>query len=436
MRWMTRMATWTWLAALACTGSAASAATFTVNTADDNCSLLRMCLRRAIAFANLTAETDTIVFDIPGDPDTPRRITLASPIAATQPVVIDGYTQPGASPNTLAEGTNAQIRIVIDGSAISDRPVLSVWRGPSEVRGVSLVGGYYGFQIGYTAAEVNLRGSFVGVEADGVTATPNLWGVQVDGEFNVIGGTNPADRNLVSGNTRSGVVLYGSASIRNAVVGNLIGTNRHVEPVLGNGWSGVQVAGARLSRIGGYSSALQNVIAGNRDEGVYLIWGVDRTLYNVEVISRVFDNATTSGAIDDGYPHANDAGDADDGPNELLNHPIITTATLDNGQLAIAGTLDTNPNRIYRVALFGNTRACKPSRGGEAERFIGYVTVAADAAGHAAFQWNGAAPASGYVSVAAQAGTGQEDIYVDSTSRIGPCVPVTAGDRIFANGFQ
>lgn len=431
-----RRISWMLSAALAGACGTASAATFVVNTVDDTCSLAQNCLRRAIALANANADTDTIVFDIPGDPNVAQRIVLATPLAATQPVIIDGYTQRGSSPNTLADGTNAQIRVVLDGSALGDNPVLTIRRGPSEVRGLSLVRGGYGLWIPGDAAEVNLRGSFVGVEPDGVTAAPNLWGIEVTGEFNVIGGANPADRNLISGNTRAGVILYGSSSIRNAVVGNLIGTDRHAAPVLGNGWSGVQVTGARLSRIGGYTNELQNVIAGNGKGGVYLIWGPDRTLYNIEVISRIYANAIDSGAIDDGYFIANDAGDVDDGPNEVLNHPIVTTATIDSGQLTIAGMLDTNPGRTYRVALFGNTRACGPFRGGESERFLGYVSVAADAAGHAPFRWTGPAPVPGYVSVAAQAGVGQEDLYVDSTSRISPCEPVTYGDRIFASGFQ
>ena len=79
-------------------------------------------LRQAILNANANPGLDTITFDIPG-----TGVQTISPASAlptiTDPVVIDGYTQPGASPNTLAVGDNAVLLIDVSG-AISRR-----WRG-------------------------------------------------------------------------------------------------------------------------------------------------------------------------------------------------------------------------------------------------------------------------------------------------------------------
>ncbi|MDC8013580.1 hypothetical protein [Tahibacter soli] len=421
--------------ALACGG--ANAATYVVDSTADTCTLADRCLRRAVALANADAATDTIVFDIPGDPAQPRRIVLGSELKITQPVVIDGYTQPGSSANTLGEGTNAQIRIVIDAGG-GDRHALYVTRGPTEIRGVSLVNSATGsgLYIDREAAEVNLRGSFVGVEPDGVTAKPNRWGVTVAGEFNVIGGTTATDRNLVSGNTWSGVLLYGERSIRNAVVGNLIGTDRNAAPVLGNGWDGVQVTNARLSRIGGYSRALQNVIAGNGKGGVYLISNTPPGIEYLEVVSRIYGNGVNYAAVESDCSLTNDPGDADAGANECLNHPTIERATVVNGELVIEGAFDSAPNRPGRVALYGNTRACTSPRGGETGHFLGYADIATDAGGHAPLRFVTSEVAPGYSSVTAIAGVGQEDLFVDATSRVSPCVAVAYADRIFANGFQ
>ena len=421
------------LAALfACGG--VNATTFVVTSTDDTCELSQQCLRRAIALANANPDADAIVFDIPGDPAQPKRILLGSPLVVTQPVVIDGYTQPGASPNTLEEGTNAQVRIVLDASGAGGAAsAMSVKAGPTDIRGVTLVGAdYAGLWIDVDAAEVELRGSFVGVEPDGVTAAPNRWGLAVNGEFNVIGGVEPADRNLISGNRWSGLTLYGNRSIRNAVVGNLIGTDRHGAPVLGNGWSGVQVTFARLTRIGGYSRALQNVIAGNGHSGVQL-HGTE--VQNIEVASRIFANSPIYGAIGNDCTVANDPGDIDGGGNECLNHPVISSARVTAGELVIEGAFDSVPNRPGRVALYGNTQACAGGAGGggETRHFLGYVAVATDAGGHAAFRF--VAPPGAYTSVAAIAGVGQEDLYVDSTSRVSPCVGIVHADRIFADAF-
>ncbi len=72
-------------------------------------------LRQAILNANANPGVDTIDFAIPG-----TGVHTISPASAlptiTDPVVIDGYTQPGASPNTLANGDNAVLLIELDGS--------------------------------------------------------------------------------------------------------------------------------------------------------------------------------------------------------------------------------------------------------------------------------------------------------------------------------
>jgi len=67
-------------------------------------------LRQAILDANANAGADSISFNIPGGGV--RTITPASPLPdITDSVVIDGYTQPGASPNTAATGENAVLLI-------------------------------------------------------------------------------------------------------------------------------------------------------------------------------------------------------------------------------------------------------------------------------------------------------------------------------------
>jgi len=79
--------------------ASAFANTFTViNTNDSGAG----SLRQAITDANNHAGLDTIDFNIPGSGV--QTITPASDLPAiTDPVIIDGYTQTGASANTLAD---------------------------------------------------------------------------------------------------------------------------------------------------------------------------------------------------------------------------------------------------------------------------------------------------------------------------------------------
>ena len=91
-------------AALLATGIVpADAATLIVTNTEDSCSpwiLNGRCLRSAIEYANLMEDADRIFFDIPGNPDHYKRILLQSALPIANPLEIDGYTQPGASPNT------------------------------------------------------------------------------------------------------------------------------------------------------------------------------------------------------------------------------------------------------------------------------------------------------------------------------------------------
>ena len=41
------------------------------------------------------------------------------PAISTNAAIIDGYSQPGASKNTLAQGDNAKLVIALDGSSLS-----------------------------------------------------------------------------------------------------------------------------------------------------------------------------------------------------------------------------------------------------------------------------------------------------------------------------
>ncbi len=64
---------------------------------------------------------DTIDFDIPGTGVQTIRPTSALPII-TDPVTIDGYTQPGSAPNTnpVGQGLNGKLLIEIDGENAGD----------------------------------------------------------------------------------------------------------------------------------------------------------------------------------------------------------------------------------------------------------------------------------------------------------------------------
>src|SRR5262249_34719885 len=101
--------------------------TFTVtNTNDSGDGSLRQSLLNAYD-SYVHGDTDnTIVFNIPEtdrgkDPHTGAFVIRPrSTLGQGAPVVIDGYSQPGSSRNTLAVGDNAVLRIELDGSLAGD----------------------------------------------------------------------------------------------------------------------------------------------------------------------------------------------------------------------------------------------------------------------------------------------------------------------------
>jgi hypothetical protein len=86
---------------------------------------------------------------------------------------------------------------------------------------------------------------------------------------NTIGGTAPGSRNTISGNVASGVIIVGEASSGNLVQGNFIGTDLVGTAAVPNGGSGVFVATASSNNtLGGAMAGARNVISGNTFSGV------------------------------------------------------------------------------------------------------------------------------------------------------------------------
>ncbi len=187
----------------------------------------------------------------------------------TQPLTIDGFTQPGASPNTLADGNNAVVQLRLDGAGAFGATGLRLRAPDCQVRGLSITRFRgEGLQInGGTNCVV--AGNFIGLAPDGRDQANNGSGVQIfNTPGNRIGGTAPADRNVLSGNFTAGVHLIGTGASNNVVEGNFIGTSPEGLAARANFVHGVYVQDAPRNRIGGTTPEARNVISGNMPDGV------------------------------------------------------------------------------------------------------------------------------------------------------------------------
>src|SRR2546421_4403906 len=224
---------------------AAAASTFTINStgdgpdsnaADGACDdgTGHCTLRAAIQQANATPGTDTINFQIPAT-DPGRNATTgvftispASPLPTIiDPVVINGYSQPGAQANTLADADNAVLLIELNGSGVtsSNASGLKITAGGSTVSGLVInrflpVGVSAGIRLESGGGNV-IQGCFIGTDTSGMVQRRNDAGIRlVNSSNNTIGGTDPSARNVVSGNLEANIRMAGS---NNTIQGNLIG---------------------------------------------------------------------------------------------------------------------------------------------------------------------------------------------------------------------
>ena len=227
------------------------------NTDDHGPGSLRQAIVDANDNANVGGVPDEIDFDIPGS-----GLQVISPVIGlppiTDPVVIDGYTQPGSSPNTVLDGDSATLLIVLDGSLDAFADGLQLYAGNSTVRGLVINQFTIGINVSSPGGNV-IEGNFIGTDATGLVDLGNTdAGIAVrDSPDNRIGGTMPEARNVISGtkvsflNTGQGIAITGPSSIGNLVQGNFIGTDATGTQALGKRqrWRSGQLAGARGQRI-------------------------------------------------------------------------------------------------------------------------------------------------------------------------------------------
>jgi CSLREA domain-containing protein len=397
--------------------------TFTVNVADDNdgvCSLRHCSLREAIKAANGLSGTNTIAFNIPGAG--PHTITISPNTGLptiTEPVIIDGYTEPGASPNSnpITMGSNAVLMIEVSGSGVGLSNGLHISAGDSTVRGL-VINRFHGSGLVLDTTGGNrVEGCFIGPDVTGTLNRGNdFGGVSVDGTSdNTIGGSVPAARNVLSGNGFSGVAIANGAT-GNQVLGNFIGTDKTGTTAMGNSLVGVVMANSSSNTVGGTSAAARNLISGNGTGVAVNLSGTgNRVLGN-----SIHDNAGLGidlgidGLTDD------DPADADAGPNDLQNFPALASASSSGGTTTISGTLHSTFNTTFVLEFFANAACDNPSGHGEGEVFIGSTNVTT-------FNYNASFTVSFPVTVSVgQWITATATDSNGSTSEFSACVAVTA----------
>jgi parallel beta-helix repeat protein len=288
------------------------------NTNDSGAGSLRDALTSAVG----SDSDDTITFSLPADsviaPMTPlpalnpQDVDKAIRIQANRDVILDGSNLGGTAPGLdLLTNNDEIIGLVIinfpgDGVRIAgnNNRVANCWIGTDNsstqgngghgihvVSGSGNIIGYdvvnednpniisgndaSGIYIAAGASETQVADNRIGLRPDGSTIAGNKFhGIVCDGTNDVIGGSSPTFRNIISGNMRHGIVLGDqSPSSGTAIQGNYIGLTPAGTDTRPNGQTGIVCDGSGVV-IGGDLAGSGNVISAN---GVF---GIEVTGYH------------------------------------------------------------------------------------------------------------------------------------------------------------
>lgn len=411
---------------------------------DCNCSL-----RAAIEETNALAGYDTIYFDIPGIGSHTIQ-PLSDLPSITEGVYIDGYSQSGAKEATVS--TAANIEIIVNGANMSSSwGILHASADNCQIRGLVLNGHTGNLAAGgvtFTGDGNTVAGCHIGTDETGILGIANSHGVRLFGAQNsTIGGVNPEDRNIISGNTYSGVFCEKNGTSRanySHVEGNYIGTDATGTLGLGNGENGIDFGNSiggmaidnviadngsngieidgmlgELSQaiiqgnnigtdktgaidlgnnnrgifltytantdIGGINSGDENIIANNGGAGIEITR--EQSDGNIILKNSIYNNIGIGIDLAIGSAGdgvtANDINDSDSGANQYLNYPENITFLLNGSNIDCFFDLDV-PIGDYRVEFFKNSMA-DPSGHGEGEIWIASANIYHSGAGTANF---------------------------------------------------
>jgi CSLREA domain-containing protein len=190
-----------------------------------------------------------------------------------KPVTINGYSEQGAGMNTLASGDNAKILIELNGADAgpnADGLLVGATGAGSTIEGLA-INRFSRNGIELQGGSDTITGNYIGTDATGSNALGNAHdGIDLFSGANTVGGVAPAQRNVISGNGVTGIVIQGAGAGGNVVSGNYIGTDAAGTSALGNGGDGIYLQDAANTAIGGAAAGAGNVISGNHNDGFYM----------------------------------------------------------------------------------------------------------------------------------------------------------------------
>lgn len=214
------------------------------------------CFRANNGVTGITFGNNTVEGGVEAHGCTNRGFDIAG---ASNVTIVNASIGTNAANNIGVGISNNANNVTIGGTTANERVIIS---GNTQ-QGVMVNG----------ANNVTIKGSYIGVDKNGATQANGQDGIFVDNMVNtnvVIGGNTVGERNIISGNTQSGVKTYANGV---TIKGNYIGTDPTGLLARANGQGGIRLESAN-NTIGGNTAAEGNLIAGNSFQGIRIDGGI------------------------------------------------------------------------------------------------------------------------------------------------------------------
>ncbi len=340
---------------------------------------------------------------------------LIGGLMASERNLVAGNADSGITPNNNSDGWTIQGNYVgldktgmaaLPNCTSSDAGALSldhsdnITVGGPQSTATNVISGNISFGIApHNVDGLLIQNNLIGAAADGVTAVPN-GGIGI-GSSEV---TNASILdNTISHNLGTGINIGNIASGLSS--GFVIQNNK----IQNNRLGGILTSSLTANvLIGGTTDGAANIITGNGGPGFTSVaihaplLSIHQVPEKISVLGNVIYNNTSTPSHPTDAPWAdsglaidlmesefdgssftttqvgltpNDTTDADTGPNNFTNFPVLNSAKQTGASLAVSYNLDAadSPSDTYRVEFFANDTA-DPSGYGEGQTYLGAVT--------------------------------------------------------------
>jgi len=246
----------------------------------------------------------------------------------------------GTNPMGTLDRGNTEDGVRIGGGAANNRV------GGDTAGERNLISGnddYGVYLTGSTTMNNTISGNYIGVQVNGTAALGNRFGVVLRGAANnTIGGTQPGQGNLVSGNTFDGIYLHYTGTNGNTIAGNFVGTDYTGTVALENRQYGISI----VSQANNNTIGPGNLVSGNRWDGI-MLRDVSGTLVYSNIIGTDLGGTLDLGNGENGLQLEQGANINTVGPGNLIAY------NNNYGVFAVNNT--TIQNTITQNSIFSNT---------------------------------------------------------------------------------